>query len=257
MLERARQSLPDCCPKRGATSAADGGRGGGGHRENKERGHRRCNCAYNREMQKQSDKEREKGKKSQNELQNAQATIANAQSHERAHKASQDLKNARLKIQMQNNDLMLQVRAREEAQGKAKAMEKELRDALQNAKERAKKAEYKVNIFHGQLRDEEKELEKERDVVKAQKQTMPACTPGNRHTPPKRKSPTQQQQRQHPFHEDLASRQQQSNGMKKHVHFQQGLHSTNAKVICMNADDTFDCDNGKSDRASIQKTKTN
>ena len=87
------------------------------------------NAAYEHEMQKQADKERKKGKKLQNALQYTQLTIANAQAvanqaREQAHKASQDLENARMKIQMQNNDLMLQERAREEAQAKAKATEK-------------------------------------------------------------------------------------------------------------------------------------
>ena len=38
-----------------------------------------ANAAYKREMQKQSDKEREKGEQSRNALQHAKATIANAQ----------------------------------------------------------------------------------------------------------------------------------------------------------------------------------
>ena len=228
-----------------------------------------ANAAYEREMQQQKEREKEKGAKSQNALQNAQATIANAQAaaiqaREQAHKANQDLENARLKIQMQNNDLQMQEQAREEAQAKAKAMEKELRDALQNAKERARKAEYNVNTFHSQLQDREKELEKERDVVRAQKQTidahmvmLPSCTPANGHTPTKKKSPAQQQQRQHPFHEDLTSRQQQSSNTKKHVHFEQTPHSPNADVICLNADETFDHDNSKKDRTSVRKTNTN
>ena len=45
----------------------------------------------------------------------------------------------------------LQKQAREEAQVKAKATEEELREALQSAKERVRKAEHNANTFHGQL----------------------------------------------------------------------------------------------------------
>ena len=228
-----------------------------------------ANAAYEREMQQQAEKQRERGEKSQNALHDAQAMIANAQAvanqaREQANEANQNLESARLKIQMQNNDLQRQERAREEAQAKAKATEKELRDALQSAKERVRKAEHDINIFHGQLRDKERELEKEKNIVTAQKQTidaqnvmLPSCTPANEHTLPGRKNPAQQQQFQHPFHENLSSRQQQSSNTKKHVHFQREPHSPNADVICMNAYETLDQNNGKSDFISVPQTKTN
>ena len=112
------------------------------------------------------------------------------------------------------------------------------------------------------VRDKERELEKERDAITMHKQTtdarntmLPSGTPANEHTPPRRKSPAQQQQRQHPFHESLSSRQSSCN--KKHVHFQHESHSSGADVICMNADETLDSNNSKSDHTSVHKTKTN
>ena len=228
-----------------------------------------ANAAYEREMQKQAEKEKEKGERSQHALENARATIANAQAvanqaREQASKSNQDLENARMKIQMQNNDLQHQERLREEAQARANAMEKELREALQKAKEKARKAEQNANAYQSQLRDKEDELEKERSAVTKQKQAtdahnvmLPSCTPANEHTPPRRKSPAQQQQRQHPFHENLSSRQQQSSRAEKHVHFQSEPHSSNNDVICLNADETLDNNNSKSDYTSVQRTKTN
>ena len=73
--------------------------------------------------------------------------------------------------------------------------------------------------------------------------------------PPSSKSPAQQKQRQHPFHENLSSRQSSCN--KKHVHFQQETHTSDADVICMNADATLDSNNSKSDRTRVHATKTN
>ena len=112
-------------------------------------------------------------------MQDAQASLANSHAvanHacEQVNKANQDLKSALLKIQVQKHDLKLQEQAREEAQAKAKATEKELRDALQSAEERVRKAEYDANTFHSQLRDKERELKKERNIVTAQKQTIDA-----------------------------------------------------------------------------------
>ena len=50
---------------------------------------------------------------------------------------------------MQNNDLQMQERVREEAQ--ARVTERELRDALQDAKEKAKKVKQDAKTFHVQL----------------------------------------------------------------------------------------------------------
>ena len=227
-----------------------------------------ANAAYEREMQQQADKEKERNEKSQNAIKDAQATATNAQAvannaRQQAQKANQDLENAQLKIQMQKFDFRQQEQAREEALAKASATEKELREALQSASERIKQAEFDANAFHGQLRDKEKELEKERSVTAAQKQMidaqnamLPSCTQANGHTPPKRKSPAKQQQHQHPFHESLLSRQQQSNGSKKHVHFQQTPPSPSNDIILLNAYETLSDDNSKNDRTSVHHAKT-
>ena len=169
-----------------------------------------ANVAFEQEMAKREKDDLKKAEEAREALANARLDADHAR--QRAEKATNDLAQAEAFIHQQRADL----RQNEEVAKFAKADAERMRNNLQAVKDQAAIAEKDAENVRQILGEKEKELEAERGVNAAQMKILdartpllPAFTPANGHTSPKRfaKGPSPKKQGMHPLHEQLHQRQ--------------------------------------------------
>ena len=238
-----------------------------------------ANAAFDREMQKRSEEDRQREERTKAAIHDAELNAENAQraannARERERKAAQELADAKMRMHQQHYDIQQHEQEAQKAAAKAKENEKELNDLLRSERERVKAVERNAAQLRHQLEEKEKEMQMERDAIEAQKRLLsaekamlPSCTPANDYTPPKRKQSPRQQQ-QHPLHEDLQQRQQQNNAplidltKSKSVQFQPVSPATFNGNARRDNNATYGhykahCNNSKSDRNNAGNVMTN
>ena len=170
-----------------------------------------ANIAFEQEMAKREDADRKKAEEAKAALANAQIVANHAK--QQADKVAHELAQAEAHIQRQRADLQQNENIAKLARADADMM----RSNLQAAKSQAAIAKEDAENVRQLLGEKEKELEAERGVNAAQMRILdahgsmlPASTPANGHTSPKRfaKGPSPKKQGMHPLHEQLHRRQQ-------------------------------------------------